>query len=98
MEATQPIVLQLSGRITRADVPALCAELAARLSGADPTEVVCEVGALTHADLAAVDALARLRLTAHRLGHTLRLRGADGRLRLLLGLVGLEELLLQDPP
>lgn len=45
-------------------------------------------------DLAAVDALARLRLTAWRHGCCLRLRAGDvARVRGLLGLAGLEQVL-----
>lgn len=91
VDTTRPIVLTLAGRVTPADVPRLCAELADVPPGRD---VVCEVGALTSADLAAVDALARLRLAAGRLGHRLRYRGAGPELTLLLDLVGLAEELL----
>ncbi|MEV6326605.1 STAS domain-containing protein [Streptomyces sp. NPDC051909] len=88
-----PFVLYVSGRITRADVPGLCADLERRLVGLGPGEVVCDVGSLGQADLAVVEALARLRLTAVRLGHTLRFRGAGRELRLLLTLGGLDGLL-----
>ncbi|MEU8528311.1 STAS domain-containing protein [Streptomyces sp. NPDC048629] len=91
VDTTQPLVLYVSGHITRADAPGLCADLERRLVGLDPADVVCDVGALAQADLAVVDALARLRLTAGRLGHTLRFRGAGRELRLLLALVGLDE-------
>ncbi|WP_406862709.1 STAS domain-containing protein [Streptomyces sp. HUAS MG47] len=94
MDTTQPLVLYVSGRIGPTDAPGLCAGLERRLAGLDPAEVVCDVGALGQADLAVVDALARLRLTAGRLGHTLRFRGAGQELRLLLALVGLDGALL----
>ncbi|MFG2330364.1 STAS domain-containing protein [Streptomyces sp. NPDC048604] len=94
MDTTQPPVLHVSGRIGHADVPGLCAELECRLAGLDPGELVCDVGALAQADLAVVEALARLRLTAGRLGHTLRFRGAGRELRLLLVLLGLDGILL----
>ncbi|MEV6650489.1 STAS domain-containing protein [Streptomyces sp. NPDC051219] len=58
--------------------------------GSVPARVVdCDVGALTAPDLAAVDALARLQLTARRTGGRIRLLRPSGRLRALLGLVGL---------
>lgn len=98
MDTTQPPVLRLTGRIAPADVPRLCEELGARLERAGPGDVICDVAGLTHADLAAVDALARLALTARRLGHRLRFRGAGGELLLLLDLVGLTGLAdLADP-
>jgi hypothetical protein len=47
------------------------------------------VAALTDADLATVDDLARLQLIARRLGMTLQLRDASRELRELLDLAGL---------
>ncbi|ROQ66533.1 ABC-type transporter Mla MlaB component [Streptomyces sp. 840.1] len=89
-----PIVLTVSGRLTRAGVPALCAELEALLAAADTgvAEVDCDVGGLVHPDLAAVEAIARLSLVARRSnGRRLRLRGTTPELRLLLDLVGLAD-------
>lgn len=91
VDTSRPIVLTLPGRVTPDDAARLCAQLRARCGGAGPADVVCDVGGLRRADLAAVDALARLALTAGRLGHRLRLRGVGPELRLLLGLAGLEE-------
>ncbi|MFF7179596.1 STAS domain-containing protein [Streptomyces sp. NPDC008121] len=88
MDTSRPLVLTLAARPTPDEVARLCAVLEA----APPTDVRCEVGALAHADLAAVDALARLRLTAGRHGHRLVFRGTGPELRLLLGLVGLADL------
>ncbi|MFE7774110.1 STAS domain-containing protein [Streptomyces sp. NPDC057445] len=86
----QPLVLELIGRITPADVPLLCAQLRARGdTDAGPGEVICDAAGLTVADLTAVDAIARLRLTARRLGRDLRLRNAGPELTGLLDLVGL---------
>lgn len=85
VDTSQPLVLTLGARATPDEVARLCAVL----REAPPTDVVCEIGALAHADLAAVDALARLRLVAGRLGHRLTFRGARAELRLLLELVGL---------
>lgn len=88
-----PIVLTVSGHLTRAGVPVLCAELEALLTTADAevTVVDCDVGGLVHPDLVAVEAVARLSLVARRSGgRRLRLRGTPPELRLLLDLVGLE--------
>jgi hypothetical protein len=54
---------------------------------------VCDVAGLTDADLATVDALARLRLIAGRLGITVELRGATSELRELVALAGLDAVL-----
>ncbi|QXE35075.1 STAS domain-containing protein [Streptomyces sp. GMY02] len=97
MDATEPIVLVITGRLTPADVPRLCEELTARLHGTGAAEVICDVGGLGPPDLTAVDALARLHLTARRHGCRVRLRGAGRELRLLLDLVGLRSLTQQPP-
>ena len=52
---------------------------------------MCEVGALIHPDVRAVDALARLQLTAKRLGYRLELMDACEELQDLLHLTGLGE-------
>ncbi|WP_407837593.1 STAS domain-containing protein [Streptomyces sp. DSM 116496] len=72
------------------DVAGLCARLA-RLYEAGATAVVCDAAAATAPGLAAVEALARLRLTAA--GRPFRVTGAPPPLRALLHLVGLVELL-----
>jgi hypothetical protein len=53
--------------------------------------VVCDVGALAGPDVVAIDGLARLQLTARRLGSQIRLRRASGPLQGLLALTGLAE-------
>lgn len=88
-----PNALVLTGRITRADVPGLCAELEALLSRPTEAAVVdCDVGGVLRPDLALVEALARLGLVARRAGGIeLRLRNVPGELRALLDLVGLAD-------
>jgi len=54
-------------------------------------EVVCDAGALSHADLATLDALARLALTARRQGRAVRVRHAPPALRELLNLAALAD-------
>ncbi len=81
------------GPLTRAEATALAARLRAV---AGDGLVVCEVGAL-RADLAAVEALARLRLAARRLGCPLHVRGASPELEALLARCGLREALLPGP-
>ncbi|MFF4101192.1 STAS domain-containing protein [Streptomyces sp. NPDC001903] len=74
----------------RPDAARLCARLA-RLYEDGAAAVECDVSAVTAPDLAVVEALARLRLAAR--GRPLRVTGAGPRLRELLGLVGLLQLL-----
>jgi hypothetical protein len=61
-----------------------------RTSGA--ALVVCDVGGL-EATIATVDALARLQLTARRLGRRIELRGGTPELARLLAFVGLADVL-----
>ncbi|MFI8961240.1 STAS domain-containing protein [Streptomyces sp. NPDC053493] len=89
VDTSRTLELRLTGRPAPDDVGRLCALLEA----AEPGLVVCEVGGLARADLAAVDALARLRLAARRRGHRLVFRGAGPELRGILDLVGLGDLL-----
>jgi hypothetical protein len=74
----------------RADVVAACARLRALAAGEAVEHVACDVSALA-AELAAVDALARLGLVARRLGCPLRVRRASPELRDLVALCGLTE-------
>ncbi|MFD4663339.1 STAS domain-containing protein [Streptomyces halstedii] len=105
MDATNSKALVLTGRVTRAEVPGLCAELEALLTVPGTTVVDCYVGGVTDPDLALVEAVARLALVARRAvvpgGVVLRLRDAPDGLRSLLTLVGLSEVLGHvrvDPP
>ncbi|MER5555096.1 STAS domain-containing protein [Streptomyces sp. NPDC002793] len=95
VDAMTPNALVVTGRITRAEVPALCAELEALLSGPSPVAVVdCDVGGVVHPDLALVEAVARLGLVARRAGGVeLRLRNVPAELGALLDLVGLTDVL-----
>ncbi|WP_343240976.1 MULTISPECIES: STAS domain-containing protein [unclassified Streptomyces] len=91
------VVWVLAGPLTRAGIPELCACLRDRLHGGEPGWVTCDVAALTDPDAVTVEALARLQLTARRLGSRIRLRNAGGRLRGLLALAGLRDVLPLEP-
>nr|WP_229866933.1 STAS domain-containing protein [Streptomyces gelaticus] len=93
-----PNLLVVTGRVTRAAVPGLCAELEALLYDPDgsvrapDTGVDCDVGGVAQVDLALVEAIARLGLVARRAGgRKLRLRNVPPELRGLLDLVGLAD-------
>lgn len=94
-----PVITHLlrlaDGTPTRAEITARCAELAEALRDRDRGVVVCDVSAVTAPDLVTVEVLARLRLTARRLGWRLEVRGACAGLRELAGLLGLAGALLQ---
>lgn len=66
MNPLSPAVLVLSGHVTRAGVPRLCAELEAILAASRADVVDCDVGGITEPDLASVEAVARLSVVARR--------------------------------
>jgi hypothetical protein len=78
--------------VTRADVTAACERLRALAGDGGVALVACDASALG-AELAAVDALARLALLARRLGCPLRVRRASPQLRALVALCGLGDAL-----
>ncbi|MFE9848816.1 lipid asymmetry maintenance protein MlaB [Streptomyces sp. NPDC005576] len=91
-----PVTLVVVGRITRARVPELCAELERLLAapGRPAAPAVCDLAGVVRPDLTAVEAVARLSLTARRAdGGALRLRNVPPELRTLLDLVGLADLM-----
>lgn len=85
------VILVINGPIARSDVPGLCDRVRILLAGGKADLVVCDVGGLAHPDVAAVDALARLQLTATRLGGRIGLRRACSELQELLALTGLSD-------
>ncbi|MFF5361278.1 STAS domain-containing protein [Streptomyces scabiei] len=89
VDATTPAVLVLPGPLTRDEVPRLCAEVRAGLERTGGGTVVCDVAGIGPPGLAAVDALARMQLTARRAGGRIRLRDPAPALGALLRLVGL---------
>jgi ABC-type transporter Mla MlaB component len=85
------IILVISGPVARAGIPRLCQDVRTLLEGSDAQLVVCDVGALVEPDAETIDALARLQLTARRLGRQVLLLHACGELKDLLGLAGLSD-------
>ncbi|MER5984857.1 STAS domain-containing protein [Streptomyces sp. NPDC001787] len=105
VDAMNPNVLVVAGRVTRSAVPGLCAELEAllrspRAASLEPAGVVdCDVGDVVGPDLALVEAVARLALVARREGGgRLRLRRVPPELRSLLDLVGLADVVALEAP
>ena len=84
-------VLFISGRIDPAEIPELCERARALLERAGNEPVVCDVGSVVDPDVATVDALARLQLTATRLGRQIGLRNPGARLSALVAFMGLAE-------
>jgi hypothetical protein len=83
------VVLDVRSPISRAAIAGLC-ERVRGILGLDGVDLVsCEVGGLVDPDPVAVDALARMQLTARRAGGAIRLRHVQARLRDLLAATGL---------
>jgi ABC-type transporter Mla MlaB component len=83
------IVFAIGGSLARADLPALCERARVLLEASAAEVVLCDVRALVDADAVAIDALARLQLTARRLGSRVRVCHASDELCELLALTGL---------
>ncbi|UED85661.1 STAS domain-containing protein [Streptomyces profundus] len=83
------VVFVVRGPVRGADVPGLCDRLAAVVRASGARRVTVDATALGAGGPEAVGALARLRLTAKRLGCGLSFVGADERLVGLLGWLGL---------
>jgi ABC-type transporter Mla MlaB component len=83
------IELGFAGPIKRVDIPCLCSYARRLLESGDADRLVCDVGALADPDAVTIEALARLQLTARRVGSQIGLRNASRELRELLDFVGL---------
>jgi ABC-type transporter Mla MlaB component len=82
-------VLVMSGPVTRDAIPAMCERALRLLQGCDTGPVACDVGGIAEPDATTIDALARLQLTARRIGRRVELRSACEELEDLLTLTGL---------
>jgi ABC-type transporter Mla MlaB component len=88
--------LTLPAPLQRADAPALCDRASDLMHGRLDERLECDVTAVAAPDMDSVEVLARLALTARRLGTDIRLRGASVELLELLALCGLPiELILE---
>jgi ABC-type transporter Mla MlaB component len=74
------------------EVEILCARLQAVMRASEVTQITCEVGPLVDADARTLDALARLQLTARRLGGEIRLGDAPSAVLDLLEFAGLGDI------
>jgi hypothetical protein len=90
-------VLVVYPPIDRADVAGLCERLRLLLGESRADPFPCDVGALVLPDLVTIEALARLQLTARRLGRRIRLHDVCGELRTLLASMGLADVLPSGP-
>lgn len=87
------VVLVLSGPVARADIPRLCERVRVLLEGRHAEVVICDAEGVDYPDAVTIDVLARLQLTALRLGSRVRLRHLTCDLIELLDLCGLRGVL-----
>jgi anti-anti-sigma regulatory factor len=76
-----------------AELPGLRDRLISLIAADDDARFACDVGGLADLDDATLDGLARLQLTARRMGRELQLRNASAELHAMLALVGLCDVL-----
>jgi ABC-type transporter Mla MlaB component len=86
------VVMALKGSIIREDIGLLCERAQAMLEKDAADLIVCDVREV-RSDARAIDALARLQLTAQRQGRRMRVLNACAELRELLVLTGLQEVM-----
>lgn len=98
MAAPDPntIVFALNGPIAPKDLRWLCERVRSLLESSGSDHVVCDVSAVLTPDAGTVDALARMQLTARRLGRRMKVRGACGELKDLVTIAGLNDVLPCD--
>jgi anti-anti-sigma factor len=83
------LIVTMRGAIDRPAAARLGDEVGDLLRTTGVRHLVCDVGGVTHADAATVDAVCRIRVTARRLGCDVRVRHASPELVDLLELMGL---------
>ena len=93
--ANQDQTYALEGRIGPDHADALSDCVCARVAAGEEGTLACDVGGVEDPDLGTVDALARMALTARRLGRQVELRRARPDLRGLLELAGLGDLAVE---
>jgi hypothetical protein len=87
--------IALRGRIGPDAADALADCVCARVAAGEAGPLACDVDAVEDPDIGTVDALARMALTARRLGRDVELRRARPDLRELLELAGLGRLAVE---
>ena len=94
---TRDPALVLDSVVAPADIPELCRRALTMLESTRSGVLICDVGAVTDPDAVTVDAVARLQLTAKRVGRELRLRHAGTEFQELIALAGLSDVVRLVP-
>ena len=92
-DGPRAVVVRVDGPVDPSTVAGLCARVAALLARVGAQAVVCDVERLGSPEPAALEALARVGLTAHRMGRSAFVCGACPRLQDLLVITGLDGVL-----
>ena len=87
--------VRVDGLLAAHAVPRLCEQLVILVDCAGVGRLNVDLGQLDEPDIATIDALARLALTARRRSARVTVRTTNGALEQLLGLAGLDVLLGQ---
>ena len=95
---SESLVLVLDGPAGATMVDALCDRMAIALTHTSADVVVCDIASPTEANVALVNALARMQLTARRLGRSITVRHACPEVRHLLDLLGLTDFSMPRRP
>jgi ABC-type transporter Mla MlaB component len=90
--APEAIAFAVRGPIARDDLPGLCDRVCGLLAQSHARVALCDVEEV-EPDAVTVEALARLQLTARRLGRRIELRSGTPELARLLAFVGLSDVL-----
>jgi ABC-type transporter Mla MlaB component len=85
------VILVVAAPLHHREVPALCSRTERLLRNGDITLVTCDVAAIDTPDLASLDAVARLALTARRVGATIQFVNACPGLSELIDQAGLTD-------
>lgn len=91
--APEPAVIEVEGPLSPELIGRLCERVRALLTHTGASVVVCDVNRVAKLDAIAVDALARMQLTASREGGAIVVRHACPGLRDLLDLAGLTDVI-----
>ena len=92
------VVVSIEGRVARAGIPWLCDRVHRLLEGCEGDLVICDVTGLAETDAVVVEALARLQLTAARLGGRMFVRHAGRELLGLVAFMGLAGVIAAELP
>ena len=91
------VTLVIHGAVTPETIPGFCARVTALLTDPTVDVVTCDLSGVVDPDACALDALARMQLTARRMGRSIRLRHVEPAMRDLLVLAGLTDIVRAEP-